>query len=43
MKTTIYNDAIYSAVVRPDMFTDGTPWFVAEHPDLPGCISDGAH
>lgn len=21
---------------------DGTAWWVAEHPDLPGCVSDGA-
>ena len=36
-----YADVIYTAVVRSNVLTDGTPWFIAEHPKLPGCVSDG--
>ncbi len=32
----------YSVAVREERLSDGTPWFVANHPDLPGCMSDGA-
>lgn len=31
----------YVAVIKEDQYTDGTPCFRAEHPDLPGCVSDG--
>lgn len=32
---------IYPAVVWQTSLGDGTPWFMAEHPALPGCMSDG--
>jgi len=35
------NDLDYTADAHREELTDGTPWFIAEHPDLPGCMSDG--
>lgn len=32
----------YPIVMRPDVCTDGTVCFVAEHPDLPGCAAHGS-
>ena len=34
--------AEYEAIVVPDLCTDGTPCFLARHPELPGCMSHGA-
>ena len=31
----------YESEVRPDVFTDGTPCYFAEIPDLPGCVGYG--
>ncbi|CAN5500440.1 hypothetical protein BH23CHL4_BH23CHL4_24020 [soil metagenome] len=31
----------YPAVLRQESLSDGRPWFVAFHPDLPGCMADG--
>ncbi len=31
----------YAYVVTPDEATDGTMLYVAKHPDLPGCMSQG--
>ncbi len=31
----------YPMVVYPDLCTDGTFCYVAEHPDLPGCAAHG--
>jgi predicted RNase H-like HicB family nuclease len=31
----------YPRLVRPDAFTDGSFCYVAEHPDLPGCVAYG--
>jgi predicted RNase H-like HicB family nuclease len=29
----------YPIQIRPDVMTDGSSCFVAEHPDLPGCVA----
>ncbi len=31
----------YNTTITPDVRSDGTPCFVAKHPELPGCMSDG--
>lgn len=31
----------YKTILMPDVRSDGTPCFVARHPELPGCMSDG--
>lgn len=31
----------YPVVVYPDVLTDGSVCYVAEHPDLPGCVAHG--
>lgn len=31
----------YSVIVEQDEFTDGTPCFIASHPELPGCKGQG--
>src|SRR5690554_6920796 len=31
----------YRVNVRPDVMTDGSRCYMAEHPDLPGCIAYG--
>ncbi len=31
----------YKTVLMPDVRSDGTRCFVARHPELPGCMSDG--
>jgi predicted RNase H-like HicB family nuclease len=31
----------FAAVVRDERLVDGSVRYVAEHPDLPGCMSDG--
>jgi predicted RNase H-like HicB family nuclease len=33
--------ADYPIVVYPDYLTDGSACYVAEHPDLPGCVAQG--
>ena len=32
----------YETVVNEDTATDGSPCYVARHPELPGCMSHGA-
>jgi len=29
----------YPIVIRPDRFSDGSFGYIAEHPDLPGCVA----
>ena len=31
------SNVAYRSVIRLDVTTDGTPCYIAEHPDLPGC------
>ncbi len=31
----------YKTILTPDVRSDGTRCFVAKHPELPGCMSDG--
>ena len=31
--------ADYPVVIRPDFCTDGSFCYIAEHPDLPGCVA----
>ncbi len=31
----------YKIILAPDVRSDGTQCFVARHPELPGCMSDG--
>lgn len=40
--TTITKLRTYRSTVRPGQLTDGTPCFVAEHPDIDGAIVHGA-
>src|SRR5437588_3273321 len=32
---------IYPMEIRPDRYTDGRPCYVAEYPDLAGCVAYG--
>ncbi len=36
-----YLARLYASVVTPDETTDGSSTYVAYHPDLDGCMSDG--
>lgn len=31
----------YRILIIPDTYTDGTPCYVAQHPELPGCMAQG--
>lgn len=42
MKQINLRRGVYLSIVRSDRLSDGRLWYVAEHPTLPGCMSDGA-
>lgn len=42
MTPIVANDSQYQTVVKPDITTSGRACFVAEHPELPGCMAYGA-
>lgn len=41
MKIEDYMKLDYLVAIFEDKYTDGTPCFIAKHPQLPGCISQG--